>query len=172
MSFTEEIQPIVNYLCDNGFNIVDEYNLYVKLESDSTCFIFSKDLREQGLGIYAGKKGSPPHFLSSEIYHQIFAENFKPLEPFPQNFIDFLKNKGKKLVAGDKDILNNLERISLVAAMSYTNQILKAQQLDLMEKAWQEKDYSGFIALMDETEHSVLPKFYNLRYSIATKNLK
>jgi hypothetical protein len=172
MNFEQEIKPIIDYLCENEFAISEQHSDFVQLESDTGCFVLSKDPREQGISIYVGQKGFIPDQLTAEIYKNVFQEDFSNSLPFPDNFIQFLKGNGHSLVKGDQTILNHIERLSSEASKTYTEEILQNQQLNKLEELWQNKEYETFIAIMNRTDTKILPAFYKLRYNIAKKRVK
>ena len=171
MTFEQEIQPIINYLGQNGFTVTEQFPNFVHLESDKTSFVFSKDPREEGSSIYVGRKGSLTHILQPEIYERVFKANFNSIDSFPENFIQFLEGNGHSLITGDSKTLKSIEEVSHELALKYTDELLRRQRINQLEQLWEKKDYVGFIKLMDQTDEKILPQFYSLRYNIAKKRI-
>jgi hypothetical protein len=169
MTFEQEIQPVVDYLSQNGFTITEQFTNFVHLESDKTSFVFSKDPREQVISVYDGRKGSLTHILRPEIYNRIFNSGFNPNVSLPENFIAFLKGSGHSLITGDSKVLKSIEEVSHELNVKYTDALLRSQRINELERLWQKKDYLPFIKLMEQTNPEILPGFYDLRYNIAKK---
>ena len=171
MTFEQEIQPIIDYLKQNGFTISEQFANFVELESDKSCFVFSKDPREQGSSICVGRKGAMTYMLRREIYDRIFNHEFNSNIPFPENFIRFLQDNGHSLVIGDSNILKKIEEVSHELAEKYTNELLLRERINELERLWQKKDFLAFVNLMEQTDEKTLPQSFQLRNKIAKKQV-
>jgi hypothetical protein len=171
MTFEEVISKLTPFLQEYGFRVTETFKNYIKYESPDVTYALSYDERERSFSTFLGKRNGSMALLSGDVLTNVFHEDLSSYKKrsVADNYIYFLLGNGQGLLHGDKIILNRLEEYSNVAAKQYTATLLREQNLREADKAWQEKNYTQFIKLLDQVDKKTLTKSYLKKYEIASK---
>ncbi|MDZ7606076.1 MAG: hypothetical protein U5K79_10930 [Cyclobacteriaceae bacterium] len=85
--------------------------------------------------------------------------------------IYFLTGKGKAILQGDVQKLEELEKFTNEKAKLYRKKLLNRQNINAAENAWQIKNYRDFIKYTEQIEDENLSKSYILKKEYALKKL-
>lgn len=114
--------------------------------------------------------------LTNELLKDVFNS---PVKIYPLGFEDFLnniklffENEGISLLEKDSSVCKKIEEYRIIKSEEYAEQMHLKQSILNADKAWQKKDYSTFITLVDLIGKEKLLPSYSLKYDIAVKKTK
>jgi hypothetical protein len=158
-----------------GFEVVDEFNNYVKFESDNLVVVICRDVRENSNLFSLGRRGSNRFFIDGNIMKKFFNFDFekvfilpeRSIKDFTDNMLVFFKQKGEVLFNEKCEILLDIENSAKQQSKKYTSILLMEQTMDVASRAWEAKDYLAFIDSIDKIGVNILPISYQLKYKLA-----
>jgi hypothetical protein len=175
-SIIDRIFPI---LSKHKYRIVDEVENFIKFQSEMLTIAISYDFREDARMLSIGRTEERMFFLDGNLIQKFFIPQLEQVlivpevtqEDFIQNLITFFEGRGKSLISGDAEILWEVERYVKQSAEDYTKNIMHTQNLKEADKAWELKDYAGFINVLGKMNLVELPKSWQLKYKMAQEKL-
>jgi hypothetical protein len=169
----ERFEPIFH---KNNLCVIEQFNNYVKIESDNIVITVYHNERENSNSFYFGIKDSPLYPIDENVLKGVFNSTLKINHVTPDVFVNnlalFLEGVGSSLIVGDKDTLRAVEKFIQNESNEYTAELVNKQNLDAANKAWEEGDYKDFIRHLDKTDRQKLPSSYELKYKMAQQKLK
>ena len=154
-----------------GFNIVDQSKNYVQFDSKSVSVIFGYNERERSNFVFVGLRGQDSHELDKENLKDVFGYDGEShlLDRF---LSDFLLDKGNGILVGDLAKLRKLDGYQQERSRVYTHNLIKRQNLNIADKAWDKRDYLTFVRHIDLIGKENLPKSYTLKYKKASDKIQ
>lgn len=155
--------------------VTEQFNNYVKLESDKVVLTITHDIRENANLLYIGKTADTLYLIDGNIIKRFFIPDLEQffkipeltVEDFVNNLVIFFEGEGRLLLEGNSDVLNTIEKYVLMKSKEYTTELLYKQSLDAANKAWEEGNYKDFIKYLDKMDKQKLPSSYELKYKMA-----
>ena len=176
MNFTQTLLNKLGLLFQRfNLKIVEQRNDFLKLQSESLIIIIVHNSIERSNTLWIGKNDNKADKIEidNNVLSSFFKSNLKlsdvSMDTFINNLTSLFENEASSLLIGDKYRLEELERFDLERSHDYTKDILYKRYLAAADKAWDEKDYKGFINNIDCIDKSKLPTSYALKYEIACK---
>lgn len=169
----DRLEPIFH---KNNLRVVEQFNDYLKIESDKIVLTISHDKRENSNSFFIGIKNSSLYQINENVLKDVFnsalkINNVSP-DVFVKNLALFLEGEGNQLIIGNKDALHSVEKYIQNESNEYTAELVKNQSLDAANKAWEEGNYKDFIKNLDKIDRQKLPSSYDLKYKMAQQKLK
>ena len=170
---TDRFEPIFH---KNNLRVIEQFNNYVKIESDDIVIIISHNERENSNSFYIGIKDSSLYPIDENVLKGIFNSALKINYVTPYVFVNnlalFLEGEGSSLIDGNKDTLRTVEKYIQNKSNEYTAELVNKQNLDAANKAWEDGNYKDFIMYLNKTDKQKLPSSYKLKYKMAQQKLK
>lgn len=175
MEFNDVIKRHISpILARYGFEIMEEQRNLILFQSSIMKVNMVFNEYEKTFLIEIGKIGDILYPLNDEVINSVFnlklsIENVK-IEVLVKNAtLLFESKRGSDLLKGNVEILK--ETIYKQSEI-YTSEIILNQVLNIALKAWEVKDYMGFIENIDKIGIDKVPKSYQLKYQKAKLETK
>src|SRR4030095_4237992 len=174
MIFKDFIEDIAPIFLENKFRIIEQFENYIKFESDTVTFTFTYDKRERSLYTYFGRKDSNLIELSGNLDKEVFNADasFYKEDSVKDNLMYFLTGPGLLLLKGDMTLMKRAEDYSKQRNKEYHNKIILQQKINSLDASWKYKEYNDYIKCFESTDKSLLPESYAKKYAIAIKKTK
>ncbi len=173
MNFEESTLPLTELLLKNGFSVSkSSINCKEYFLGSILISIFYNE-REHLLFIQIGSDHNSLNELSPEVVKSVFNDDQYRLQSTLtiDNLVSFLKAKGQSILSGDISKINEINEFSFKQSREYTADLIYLQNLKVVDKAWNEQNYSDFIKGIDKIDHKRLPESYLKKYKIAVGKL-
>ncbi len=177
MNFNQIItEKLEKYFQMYALKVIDTFNNYIKLKSDSIIITISFDERENAGLLYVGKSDETMILINNDFIMPNLSNTFnKPLnmkEYFINNLALYFERDGKLILEGNDNFINKLYDTQKKESYDYTNKIIENQNLDLATKAWEKQDYLTFIQYIDKIDKKKLPLSMIKKYEISKRKTK
>lgn len=172
MDFNELVKlKIAPIMQTHGFAMSEEYKNFVEFSSSLISIRFAYSEYEFAHYVAVGRKSDVQYELNDELVAEVWGMQVPVNKVTTEVFLNniamlFQKDRGIALLQGNIDDIESWARIQ---SKDYTNKILLRQTIEASERAWESKNYSQFINLVNEFGLENLPKSHQIKYGIAEK---
>jgi hypothetical protein len=166
----EELLPILQ---NEGFEVVEELNNIIRFSSSNMEIGIVYSDYERSNFIEIGKRDEVLYPLNDSVVKNIFNSKLQISQVTPEVFVKnlvslFTQKEGSEILKGNiKHLVKFIEQES----SNYTGDLIQRQTLETASKAWEKKNYKGFIKSIDEIGIEKLPHAYQLKYKIAKQKV-
>lgn len=174
MNFEQSIYPLTEFLAGNNFSVTQQGQHFIEYCSKSAIITITYSNLEHLFYPHIGQDPESLVELTPTLMKEFFKDDRFQLQSTLtiENLISIFKTSGKLIVLGDKQTFNKLSEFSERLSREYARQILHLQNIQMADKAWNQKDFSIFINCIDKTEKDLLPMSYSKKYKIAMDKLR
>jgi hypothetical protein len=166
MQFRDFIYYLSALLQNNGFEIVETSQNYVRFDSASTTVTIANDPRDRQYFVQAGVKNKELYELEPEGMKEVFGFDTGELHP-ADYFIKFFQQNENPLLKGNREIIEKLKRFIFQRSQEYWQKTTEQLHLREADSAWKSKDYRGFINSIAKIDSTRLLESYKEKYRIA-----
>lgn len=166
MQFRDFIYHVSPLLQNNGFNITETSQGYVRFESSAAVITCSFDPRERQYYVHAGVSKAELYELDPLNLKQVFGFDTGELHP-AEYFIKFFQQKDNPILLGDVQSLEALKRFVLQRSQEMMERIWRDQHLKAVDEAWKRKDYRAIIDSISKLDFAKLQDSVKKKYRIA-----
>jgi hypothetical protein len=174
MIIDEKILPLSRLLTSKGFSVVKESDYVVVYLSPPVTLRLVYDPRITLFYFEASNSRIALTEITPEVVSKVFNDDSYRLQSTLtiDDLVHFLSGKGVGILAGDVYQFRELERFSDKVNKSYHEDLMFRQQLRVIDHAWNDKDYRGFIKAMNSINQQLLPGSYLKKHQIASAKIK
>lgn len=157
------------------FKKVKELKNIVRYESEMLSISFVHNPRENSNGFWIGSKSSGEFIeinnqILSDFFHSNRQINSCSQQVFVDNIFTLLTNQGKPILEGNTKLIADLESFHSKQCDLYTADLIKRQNLKIVDRAWNDGNYLEVIKYLEKIK-SNLPASYRQKFKIAKKKL-
>lgn len=156
-----------------GFKILEEFKNIIRFESSTMKVNIVFNDYEKSNYIEIGRRGETLYPLNNNVVRNIFNSKLQIDQVSQEVFVNnlamiFEQKEGVEILRGNiKYLVKFIEQES----NDYTFELVQRQTLQAASKAWENKDYKGFINSIDKMNIEKIPQSYQLKYKIAKEKL-
>lgn len=172
MIFSEVILKHLGKIFNNyNFKIVEQRRDFIEVQSKAYKIIIVHNQFENSNTLWLGVNDKD-HLveINNDCLDLYFHSKLKlsgiSLEDFVENLRNFFQLEGKSIF-GNTTRINKLVEFDDKRSEDYTHNLLYRQLKESADTAWENKDYSCFINILDDIDHKLLPSSFKLKYKIA-----
>ena len=171
--FDKAKELITPFLRKYNFFVVESYKNYVRYSSKQTTIAVGYDERDYSYFTIVGDKTNNSFPLDVDNLKNVFDYDIQKFinKPLAEFFFDFFETKGHNILTGDRIVLEQLKRNRDERAEKATKELLQQRHLNAADNAWLSHNYRDFVKYIDLIDKTILPKSYELKYTIAKKKL-
>jgi len=167
------------FLQKEGFHLSEQFENYLKFESDNSVVVICRDKRENSNLLYIGKTEGNQYLIDGSIIKRFCVSNLekdfkipeRTIEDFADNLFLLFTGKGYELLKKDSKVLYDIAKFVETESEEYTSELLLKQALESASKAWETNDYVSFVDKIDKIGIAKIPQSYQLKYKIAKQKL-
>ncbi|MEY3499017.1 MAG: hypothetical protein RL308_686 [Bacteroidota bacterium] len=156
-----------------GFGITEEFKNIIRFQSSFIEINIVYNDYEKSCYISIGKKGKSLYELRNNAIRELLNSSLLVEQVVPAVFVQnlstlFETKEGTALLKGNID---DFVKFKISEDNHYTLELVQHQTLEAALKAWERKDYKGFVESMNEIDFENIPLSYQLKYKIAKQKL-
>lgn len=176
MDFNKEVKNrLCPFLKSEGFNIIEEYNNTIKIESERVEISVNHDNRENSNSFFIGLKGCILYQINDDVLKHLFNSNLvfelNSVDTFINSLDVFLKGDGYRLLSGDRNIHGLLEEYIQNLSDNYTQNLLISQKINSANNAWNSSNYNDFLCFLNGVDENLLPTNIKQKIKIAKQKI-
>lgn len=174
MKFNELIQFVLEPIfAKYGFHMESHSSNEVLYKSSHLEIRIVYNPWEKSSILWLGRDNHDKVEVTNELLKEVFKSDIKlallPEDKFINNIRLFFENEGKLFLENNQRMIEEIEAYSKKRNEEYTNDLILRQTLELANNAWENKNLSVFIELINRIGLSKIPESYIMKYNIAVK---